>query len=81
MTYEQEPGRPTANVDVELAAPARANQPIDFEPAPQEKLNPMLEVEIVAANSAVICVPKGNQDATTITTSEAPPPCVWVNRA
>src|ERR1700722_4633504 len=28
----------------------------------------MLEVEIVASSSAVICVPKGNLDATTVTT-------------
>ena len=29
---------------------------------------PMLEVEIVTSNSAVICLPKGNLDATTVTT-------------
>ena len=30
--------------------------------------NPMLEVEVVARDSAVICVPKGTLDATTATT-------------
>jgi anti-sigma B factor antagonist len=31
-------------------------------------LTPMLEVEIVATTGAVICAPKGNLDATTVTT-------------
>jgi anti-anti-sigma factor len=39
-----------------------------FHPAPQENLKPMLEVEIVARDGTVICVPKGDLDATTVTT-------------
>jgi anti-anti-sigma factor len=34
----------------------------------EEKLKPMLEVEIGSGNGAVVCVPRGNLDVTTVTT-------------
>jgi anti-anti-sigma factor len=68
MTSEQEPGRPKSKVDVVLPAPATAKRLDDLPPGTPEKLKPMLKVEIVPSDSAVICVLKGNLDATTVTT-------------
>jgi anti-anti-sigma factor len=64
----EEPGRPTSKVDVVLPAPAAAKRLDDLPPGTPEKLKPMLEVEIVPSDSAVIWVLKGNLDATTVTT-------------
>jgi hypothetical protein len=66
-----------ALADRRLGRPGLETRPMDFHPAPEEKLKPMLEVEIVASNSEVIWCPEGNLDATTVSTLEESSTCPW----